>query len=39
LGGRVISGLLVRRNRRHSHEDVPDQVLDVGELALFGPDL
>ena len=35
LGGGVFSRLLVCRNRRHAHEDVPDQVLKVWEHAAL----
>jgi hypothetical protein len=34
-GRRVFGGFLVRRNRRHAHEDVPDQVLEVREDAAL----
>jgi len=36
LRGCVFSRLLVRWNRRHAHEDVPDKVLEVRENAALG---
>ena len=35
LGGCVFSWLLVCRNRRHAHEDVPDEIFEVRENAAL----